>query len=269
MDSVSERRTTITRTRVDTRGADQLKANISNIAQEIARVRDQARQEVGALDKIRNMLDVGYLTDLLSSIQTLEERMETLEREALNSSAQADTLASELEQERARLEKLWNAYKAQEDELERLKRDYPLMEEKLFERERTIESMRREIARLEPLSRFKGEADRLAEEKRMLEQDLRKTQADLERSLAAMREMEREMEGLRELGPAKQRARELEEQLEEERERLAKLYKVYEDLESDKKALENRLGAWDQWFRRYSTSMQALCGAVTEAPRTK
>ena len=268
MDSITERRTTVTRTtRVDTRGADQLKANIQSIAQQISAVRDQARQEVSSLEKIRSMLDVGYLNDLLASVQTLEERIETLEREAAQASSTAGTLEGELAQERSRLEKLWQAYKAQEDELARLKRDYPLMEEKLFERERTIESLRREVSRLEPFARYKGEVDRLDQEKRALENQLRRAETDLERAMADLRAMEREMDGLRELGPAKERARELEEQLAEERERLAKLYKVYEDVEADKKALQDRLAAWDQWFRRVGPAMQTLCGAASDAPR--
>ncbi len=128
--TIERRRTT--RTTRTIRGADEIKSNLSSVAAEISRVRDQARAEVESLEKIRGMLDTGYLENLLGGIEELEERIEELESATLQSREEVSRHQRELEQEQDRLRKLWDAYKTQEDELERLKRDYPLMEEKLF-----------------------------------------------------------------------------------------------------------------------------------------
>jgi len=260
-----ERRTvTTTTTRRQTVGADALKRNISNVADELAKVRDRAREEVGALEKIRGMLDVGYLTNLLQSVEELEERLETLESEALQANGEADRIRGDLDAEQARLEKLWNAYKSQEDELQRLKRDYPLMEEKLFERERTIETLRRDLGRLEGLEKYKAESERANNENAELQRELSHMDEELKRAAQAIHELEDEAESLRAIAPSKHRVSELEAQIQEERERLAKLYKVYEDLEAEKDESSNKLRAWEEWYRRLAPAFQD----VGEAPRT-
>ena len=260
------RRVTTTRT-VRTEGAHEFRSNLQSIAAEIARVRDQARAEVGALDKIRSMLDADSLSNLLRSVEQLEERIHILETETQNASSTAERLQAELDQERSRLEKLWAAYKAQEDELARVKRDYPLMEEKLFERERTIEALRRDIARLEQLSKYKGQYEDAIADNRRLQKEIEGLDHELQRALDALRSAEREVGELRELQGAPARVAELERLLDEERERLAKLYKVYEDLEADKRQTEETIARWEAWFARIEPSLRTLCSSASDAPR--
>src|SRR5688572_6386946 len=120
MPAVVERRS-FTRTTTTTQGADQIKANLSRVAEEVARVRDRAREEVTSLEKIKGMLDVGYLNELISSVEQLESRMVTLQSEAVAAAQEADNSRAELAREQDRLAKLWEAYKAQEDELNDLR----------------------------------------------------------------------------------------------------------------------------------------------------
>ena len=256
---VVERETTVTRS---IQGADQLKQNLSVIASEIQKVRDQAQNEVGTLERIRKMLDAGYLTDLLQTVTGLQERIRSLEGESLGSGSELSRMRTQLQQEQARLEKLWDAYKTQEDELARLKRDHPLLEEKLHERDRTIEGMRRDISRLEPLSRFKGMAEQFEHDNGALRTEVEHLQGELKRTQEGARDAAREMEALRATGVSQERVRELEHNLEDERERLAKLYKVYEDLEAQNKAFEKRLKVWQDWFRQVQPAMEQLCGAA-------
>ncbi len=264
--TIERRRTTTTTRRVSSEGADQLKQNISTIADELTRVRDQARQEVDSLERIRGMLDVGYLNELISNIEALEERMEEIEREALQSRGDAEGLREELEQEQERLAKLWDAYKTQEDELNRVKRDYPLMEEKLFDRERTIDQLRAEISRLEPLSKYKGQFEKLADEVETLEEEIEVREREIEKANRTIRDMEDELGSLREVSNLQPRVDDLERQLEEERERLAKLYRVYEDLESEKKDFEDRIMDWESWFAKNRAAFEAVCKATSTAP---
>lgn len=265
MPSTIERRRTITRT-VSHNGADQMKNNIRNVAEEIARVRDQAREEVSALERIRGMLDTGYLNELLQSVEALETRIEELENDSLLSQESAGKIQEELEAEQDRLQKLWDAYKMQEDELERLKRDYPLMEEKLFDRERQIERLRREVARLEPLSQFKDDYEAAAAENSRLARELDASDSELERTQRTLKSLENEVTELRALEADSHRVRDLENELEEERERLAKLYRVYEDQEAEKGELQERLNEWESWFNRVRPSFEATGQAPSMAP---
>ncbi len=259
MPAIIERQTTVTRT---VQGADQLRQNLTLIAQEVQRVRDQAQSEVGTMERIRQMLDAGYLNDLLATVTQLQERIRSLETGSMDSTGEAGRLRTQLKDEQTRLQKLWDAYKVQEDELARVKRDYPLLEEKLFERERTTESLRREVARLEPFARFKSVAEQTERENNDLRREAERLRGELQRVEEKARGAEREMVALRETGVSAERVRELESSLEEERERLAKLYKVYEDLESAKKELERRLKTWEEWFQRLQPAMQQMCSSA-------
>lgn len=263
-----ERRTSNTRTtRTSTRqGADEIKKNLTNVASEIARVRDQARQEAESLERIRGMLGTGYFENLLSSIEELETRIEELESASLEARGDVERTQAELGQEQERLRKLWDAYKSQEDELDRLKRDYPLMEEKLFERERLVEQQKREIARLEGMSQYKTDYENLLRDHRTLEAEADRTQKQLQKSQDHIQRMEAEVRELREVEVDAGRIEELEKLLDEERERLAKLYRVYEDLEQEKKDADVLLEEWATWAQRVKPVLQDACGALDSAP---
>ncbi|MHB8634069.1 MAG: hypothetical protein ACYDBQ_08915 [Thermoplasmatota archaeon] len=262
-------RTSVTTRTIHSEGREDVKRNIATIAEEIAKVRDRAREEAVSLEKIRGMLDVGYLTDLLRTIETLETRLETVEKEALEAAGDVDGLRRELEAEQARLAKLWEAYKAQEDELQRAKREYPQLEERLQDRERTIENLRRDVARLEPLSRYKSDYDTVVKENQGLRGEVDHLDAELRRAADQIRSIEHEMGILREDASSKKRVGELESQLEEERERLAKLYKVYEDLEADSKVTVERIAQWEEWFRSVQSGMKVVGNGVERAPRAR
>jgi chromosome segregation ATPase len=265
MPETVERRTVTRTTRIE--GASDIKNNLAQVAAEIARVRDRARDEVQSLDKIRGMLDVGYLTSLIKSIEELEVRMHSLEEAAVGSAAEVDRVNGELRREQERLAKLWDAYKAQEDELNRLKRDAPLLQERLLDRERQVESLRRDVARLEPLSRYKAEYDAVVRENQVLRVEVDNLNREVRRLSDDMRRREDELVRLREDAVSKSRVQEVERLLEEERERLAKLYKVYEEQEAAHKDAQARLAGWEEWFRRIEPSMTLLCRSAADAPR--
>ncbi len=264
MATVVERRT-VTTTR--TQDAGQIKANLGRVSQEIARVRDRAREEVTSLEKIKGMLDVGYLNDLITSIEELEVRMQTLQGEALGAAGEVDSLRNELAREQDRLAKLWEAYKAQEDELNQLRRDSPALTERLVSAERQVEALRRENSRLEPLSRYKSEYDAAVRENQTLRIEVEGLNRDLVRMGDQVRQTESDMATLRESGVSKSRVSELERALEEERERLAKLYKVYEEQATELKDATGRLTAWEEWVQKALPPMETLARHAAHAPR--
>lgn len=254
---------------------------IHEVTTEIHAMRAEVEREVEALEKVRGILDADYLRRLVDQIDRLEARIRGVEAAAADGSQSSMTLQESLEKEQERLAKLWDAYKAQEDELQRVRRDYPLLEEKLFERERTIQKLRREMAELKALEKYKTEYQALLQEnnrlqqdaedlkalkleKRRLENKVETAESELERNRVAMREMERELASLHARGIDSTRVDELEAQLDEEQERLAKLYAVYEEMESDNadlkkrnEQLQARLDKWEDWFAHMPKSAAA------------
>lgn len=258
--------TTTTRT-LRTEGADSIKRNLGNIASEIEKVRQRAREEVNSLERIKGMLDVGYLNDLLRSVEQLEVRLQTLESETVTAAADVESTRAELAKEQERLAKLWEAYKAQEDELANLRREAPILQERVLERERALESLRREVARLEPMSRYKSEYDAAVRENQTLRVEVEGLNRELRRISDLLREQEGQMAALREDAASKSRVAELQGALDAERERLAKLYKVYEEQAEDLKRSTGRLDRWEAWFQKVEPSLSAMCRAASDAPR--
>jgi chromosome segregation ATPase len=156
-------------------------------------------------------------------------------------------LRTELGREQERLRKLWDAFKSQEDELTRL-RSQPAATTALASTSaadsRAAESMRREVDLLT------GDLRRAAESQRRLEEENRELAAQVD----AARSGDRTLAGL-------------ETELAQERERLAKLYAVYEEVEASRKALEERLKAWDAWYHGMAPHMAEICRSIGGAPR--
>lgn len=173
--------------------AESLKSNLRQVADELTRVRDRTREEAESLDRIRGMLDLKYLNDLLSVIDQLEARVKSVE-----SGAETKKYILELESEQRRLAKLWDAFKTQEDQLKALEaeRDDILAEYRKLEKS---------IADLGSPQRVKARITQLEAENQLLKGDAARTASRLEEYVKLFTR---------------------------EQERLAKLYKVFEDTEA-------------------------------------
>jgi chromosome segregation ATPase len=178
-----------------------------------------------------------------------------------------DDAAAELRREQDRLAKLWQAYKLQEDELEALRRERPALKQTLDDQERTIAGLRRQQNLLQESAAYKDrheEADRrnriLLIEVENLNRELRAAQKDL----AAH---ESELNALRSMGVTQETAVQLQQDLQKEQERLAKLFKVYEEQEQELKNAQARLEKWESWFSRMEPAIVALPKFFADAPR--
>jgi chromosome segregation ATPase len=173
--------------------AEAIKQNLRAVADELTRVRDRAREEADSLDRIRGMLDLTYLNDLLSVIDSLETRVKQMEK-----GGEVKRWKTELHNEQVRLAKLWDAFKTQEDQLRALERE----RDEALKGYRTME---KDLADLgSPASIRRRFADLEAENRRL----------EAESTVVANR-LEKYVELFT-----------------KEQERLAKLYKVYEDAEA-------------------------------------
>lgn len=127
--------------------------------------------------------------------------------------AELDAARDALQAESRRLEKLWDAYKAQEDELARSRDEVARLHERLAGHDDAA------LARENQIQALIADVRRLETEKAALESSLR--------DLDALRE------DLKALDQWKERVATLEAAYAAERERLAKLYLVYEELEAE------------------------------------
>lgn len=165
-----------------------------------------------------------------------------------------ESTKAELAREQERLRKLWDAFKAQEDELTRLKSTAgagPATTATALHSvhgssaadQRTIDSLRREVELLT------SDLKRAGEQQRRLEDEN-----------AGLREKAREMEA------TERRASGLQSDLEQERERLAKLYVVYEEVEAERARLEQHLKEWDAWYHGVAPHLAEICRSIGGAP---
>jgi chromosome segregation ATPase len=164
--------------------------------------------------------------------------------------AAPDDARAELAREQERLRKLWDAFKAQEDELNQLRAQVSGASSAAASAAaadaRTVDSLRREVDLLTSDLRRAGEAQRALEEQPV-----------------ALRESVRDHDDV------VRRNANLQSELEQERERLAKLYAVYEDVESERARLEGHLKEWEAWFNGVAPSLGEICRSIGGAPRAR
>lgn len=160
-----------------------------------------------------------------------------------------DGLKAELAREQERLRKLWDAFKSQEDELARLRKTGGP----------ALQSTGATAADARNAEAYKREVDLLA--------------ADLRRAAENQRRLEDENRHLSESAgghaDTARRVPQLEGELEQERERLAKLYAVYEEVEAARQALESRLKEWDAWYHGVSPHLAEICRSIGGAPHSR
>lgn len=257
--AVTQRRVVTTST-VESR---ELKQNLSSIADELRRAQEEGDREAQSLQRIQGLLDSGQIGQLLRSVEELEVRMSGLEAETLATAADVDAARAELRQEQARLEKLWAAYKVQEDELAAVKAEAEKLVFMVNERNTVIDTMRNDT------SAWAAQETRMTELNREVEamaKEIELVTGDLARAHDREKLMESQALNLREQAAPADLVAGLEAELAEERERLVKLYKVYESLDAERKELRTWLAAWDDWFHEVQPHIEQVCAGATQAP---
>ena len=155
-------------------------------------------------------------------------------------------MRAELAREQERLRKLWDAFKSQEDELDRLNSTATLSSTAPAADSRTVESLRREVDLLSGDLRRAGEAQRRLEEDNVALREQAKTVDEVSRRAASSQS-----------------------DLDQERERLAKLYVVYEEVEAERARLESHLKEWDAWYHGVAPHLAEICRSIGGAPHQK
>ena len=220
------------------RNAEELRERLQAVSQELHRTQREIQQDAAGLERLRSMLDVGYWNDLVAIVNQLEAKV----REATEMSQQAEALRAEdkrrLDEEQRRLEKLWDAFKLQEREV-------------LTERERAGRLDRELQDKDSSRARLEADVEEKADQLRRVEEDNRLYQSKVE-------ELEGRLAQLKDLEEMRSQAEDYRAKYEAERERLAKLYAVYEESEAERDRLKKELEVTDQWFEENKESLEKI-----------
>lgn len=266
MESPPESRTTtVTRTSQvrETEQVTEARENLHVVSEGLMDLRDRARQQAETINALLARLEDDSIGAIGSLVEELEERIEILESRLDESGADRQHAVEELEAEKDRLTKLWDAYKAQEEELRRARRDEPILREQLADREQLISELEDEIARLKAVEPYKERYQSLMRDHERLRDSYKDLEEDLQSRNDTIADLEARTESLKSYEDDSRRAKELERQLNEEKERLAKLYKVYEDTEQKLRDTEDEAARWRAWYDRHREAFQLVGDAAT------
>lgn len=220
------------------RNAEELRERLQAVSQELQRTQREIQQDAAGLERLRQMLDIGYWNELVGIVNQLETRV----REANEMAQQADLLSGEnrrrLDEEQKRLEKLWDAFKLQERELQDAIDKGNRLERELMDKDSNR-------ARLESeLEENTAQVRRLNDENVELTEQIEKLTARIDQL--------RDMESLR------SQAEDYKAKYEAERERLAKLFALYEESEAERERLMREVEITDQWFSENKDALEKV-----------
>lgn len=218
------------------------------------------------LAKIQSMLNLDGLDKMDSMIRSFEDRLSDAERRREEAAEGARRYSMELDKEKERLVKLWDAYKNQEESLSEKEKQVAELEEKLiatervhvqFEKDATAriqtltEKLRTQEQAAQDLEKLRQQMMRIDTIRTQMEKDIDNMRRDLMTKDDVITGLERQVEELRgfeQFAEFKTKFEETSSELDKEKERLTKLFRLYEETESENKQLKEDLRSWQNWF---------------------
>lgn len=220
------------------RNAEELRERLQAVSQELHRTQREIQQDAASLERLRQMLDLGYWNELVGIVNQLEAKA----REAMEMAAQAEAVGAEhrrkLEEEQRRLEKLWDAFKLQESELRSASEKASRLERDLLDKDSSKARLEAEV-----------------EDK---EKQLRAVEGENDELRAQVDKLTSKLEQLKDMEAMRSQAEDYRAKYEAERERLAKLFAVYEESEAERERMRRELEVTDQWFEENKDALEKI-----------
>ncbi|MBU0498421.1 MAG: hypothetical protein KKC68_02955, partial [Candidatus Thermoplasmatota archaeon] len=203
---------------------------------------------------------------ITTMLQDFEDQLIDAERKREEASAGARKFSEELDKEKERLVKLWDAYKNQEEELSIQEKRASELEEKLREVEQSKLQLEQDVNdRLNTLSQKIEEKDRQIKELHHIKQqveDFESMRTQLEGKLDSLtrdntakeeliNSLEDQVDELRKfekMAEFKTKFDDVSAEYEKEKERLTKLFALYEETEAENKKIKEEAKGWQNWF---------------------
>ncbi len=250
---------------------------------EIDSIKTSFSKGMEELSRVQSMLSVDGITRMTSMLQSFEEQLSDAERRREEATEGARRFSQELDKEKERLVKLWDAYKGQEENLAASERHIAELETQMhdaqqrhvaFERDANsrlqtlthkLEDRERDVQQIEDL---RAQALKFDTIRHQFEENVEHMRSELTSKDDVIRSLERRVNDLKELeqfAGFKARFEDTAAELEKEKERLTKLFHLYEETESENKELKSEVMKWQDWFTanedlftRLSTSVETL-----------
>ncbi len=239
---------------------------LSQAANEIDSIKSSFSKNMDDLARIQGILGQEGVDNISTMIQNFEDKLSESERRREEAAEGAQRYGEELEKEKERLVKLWDAYKNQEEELANQEKKATELEDKF----REVEESRRQfeedantrIATLIQKSEGRDQDTQQLEELRQKTMDFEsiKNQMDgevnsLKIDIGAQEETINllnakidELKKLEEDAEFKTKFEEVSVEFEKEKDRLTKLFSLYEETEAENRTLKEEVKEWKNWF---------------------
>jgi chromosome segregation ATPase len=245
---------------------DSFMEQLQEASTELGSVKSSFSKGMDELAKIQSMLNLDGLNKMDSMIRSFEDRLSEAERRREEAVEGARRYSVELEKEKERLIKLWDAYKNQEESLSAQEKRVAELEERLrdtdqirmqFERDATtrIQTLTQKLEEREQavqqLDDMKQQVMRFDTIRTQMETNIDRMRGELTTKDDVIRGLERQVEefrGFEQFAEFKTKFEEVSTEFEKEKERLTKLFRLYEETESENKQLKDDLQNWQSWF---------------------
>jgi chromosome segregation ATPase len=229
---------------------DSFMEQLQEASTELGTVKSSFSKGMDELAKIQSMLNLDGLNKMDSMIRSFEDRLSEAERRREEAVEGARRYSVELEKEKERLIKLWDAYKNQEESLSAQEKRVAELEERLrdtdqirtqFEHDATtrIQTLTQKLEEREKavqqLDDMKQQVMRFDTIRTQMETNIDRMRGELTTKDDVIRGLERQVEefrGFEQFAEFKTKFEEVSTEFEKEKERLTKLFRLYEETES-------------------------------------
>ncbi len=245
---------------------DDFLERLQQASNEIDTIKTSFSKGMEDLARIQSIISLDGVNKITTMLQDFEDRLIDAERKREEASAGARKFSDELDKEKERLVKLWDAYKNQEEELSIQEKRASELEEKLREVEQSKLQLEQDVNdRLNTLSQKLEEKDQQIKELHHIKQqveDFESMRTQLEGKLDSVtrennakeeliNSLESQVDELRKfekMAEFKTKFNEVSAEYEKEKERLTKLFALYEETEAENKKIKEEVKGWQNWF---------------------
>jgi len=270
----------------NTEHLDSLEERLRQATVEIDNIKSCFSKSTEDLSRIQNMLDVGNLGNINQLIGKYESQVSEAERKMDEAFQGARKYSEELEKEKERLIKLWDAYKNQEEELSTTESKIADLEDKV----RTAEESKRQLeqdlntrittltakfeeneSKVKQFDEYKQRFEEYTNIKNQLEEETSTLKDQLDQKTQMINSLQQEVQKAKEFekyAEYKTKFEDVSTQYEKEKERLTKLYHLYEETEGECKQLREGNQSWQNWFNSNKQIFDKLFSAVPPAQNT-
>ncbi|VVB60668.1 Chromosome partition protein Smc [uncultured archaeon] len=246
--------------------ANSFMERLQEASSELGSVKSSFSKSMDDLSKIQSMLNLDGLNQMDSMIRSFEQRLTESERRREEAAEGARRYSVELEKEKERLVKLWDAYKNQEESLSAQEKRAAELEEKLrnteqvhmqFERDATariqtltekINEREQDVQQMEDMKQQVMRFDNIRTQMDTTIDSMRRDLITKDDVIGGLEKQVEELRGFEQLAEFKTKFEETSTELDKEKERLTKLFRLYEETESENKQLKEDLRGWQNWF---------------------